>query len=93
MKNHHEEIIYRALRGQATPEEEKMLAKWYSESPEECSREIEAIHSIIDLTGMSGLTAAGAASRANAKEVSGKKAAGRHIPMPTAEIKKNEAKE
>ena len=78
MKNHHEEIIYRALRGQATPEEEKMLAKWYSESPEECSREIEAIHSIIDLTGMSGLTAAGAASRANAKEVSGKKAAGRH---------------
>lgn len=55
MKNHHEEIIYRALRGQATQEEEEMIARWYKESPEECSREIEAIHSIIDLTGMAGI--------------------------------------
>lgn len=57
MKKHHEEIIYRALHGQATPEEEEMIAQWYRESPEECSREIEAIHSIIDLTGMAGIMA------------------------------------
>lgn len=69
MKNHHEEIIYRALRGQATQEEEEMIARWYKESPEKCSREIEAIHSIIDLTGMAGIMTDNSSAHGHAHKI------------------------
>lgn len=74
MKNPQEEIIYRALRGQATQEEEAMIAKWYEDSPEECRKEIEAIHAIIDLAGLSVMTndmLAAHGDRTGRKEASG----------------------
>lgn len=45
-----DEIVYRALRGCATEEEEQAIAGWYSESPEACQREFDNIHAIIDAT-------------------------------------------
>lgn len=58
MKNNREEIIYRALRGKATPEEEQELAMWYDSSPEECQKEIDDIHAIIDMAELISIKSA-----------------------------------
>lgn len=58
-----QETIYRALNGMATPEEEKQIGQWYEESPEECTKAISEIHSIIDIAVLSGMERAGGKRR------------------------------
>lgn len=55
MKQIDDEIIYRALKGQATPEEERLIAEWYEEDKERCSQRTDTIHKIIDLTELADM--------------------------------------
>ena len=48
-------IIYKALRGRATEEEEALVSKWYDENPEECGRIVKDVHSLIDLAELSDI--------------------------------------
>lgn len=57
MKQIDDEIIYRALKGQATPEEEQLIAEWYKEDKEKCSQRTDSIHQIIDMAELANMKA------------------------------------
>lgn len=49
------EIIYKALRGMASEEEERLVAGWWEKYPEECGRVIRECHALMDLSELSGV--------------------------------------
>ena len=48
------EVIYRALRGEATPEELEQVAQWHSENPTEFQRCADEVHMQIDMMELYG---------------------------------------
>lgn len=49
------ETIYRALTGRASAEEERQVAGWWEDCPEECSRIVKDLHALIDLSELSSM--------------------------------------
>lgn len=48
------EVIYRALRGEATPDELEQVARWHAENPEEFQRHVDEVHMQIDMMELYG---------------------------------------
>ena len=44
-----QEVIYKALRGEATPDELEQVARWHSENPEDFQRCADEVHMQIDM--------------------------------------------
>ncbi|MBO8444585.1 MAG: FecR domain-containing protein [Bacteroidetes bacterium] len=57
------EIIYKALRGMASEEEERLVAGWWERYPEECGRVIRECHALMDISELSGVEPASARSK------------------------------
>lgn len=49
-----QEVIYKALRGKATPDELEQVARWHSENPEEFQRYADEVHMQIDMMELYG---------------------------------------
>lgn len=48
------ELIYKALRGNATVDEELLIAEWYEKNPVECQKMIDEAHFYTDILGLYG---------------------------------------
>ena len=49
-----QEVIYKALRGEATPDELEQVARWHSENPEDFQRCADEEHMQIDMMELYG---------------------------------------
>lgn len=49
-----QEVIYKALRGEATPDELEQVARWHSENPEDFQRCADEVHMQIDMMELYG---------------------------------------
>ena len=49
-----QEVIYKALRGEATPGELEQVARWHAENPEEFQRCADEVHMQIDMMELYG---------------------------------------
>ena len=49
-----QDVIYRALRGEASPEELEQVERWYMEDPEEFQRCADEAHLQIDMMELYG---------------------------------------
>lgn len=56
MMNMDREVIYRAVRGEASPEELNRVARWHQENPEEFQRLADEVHWQIDMMELHGET-------------------------------------